>query len=189
MYRYKSRNGCDQLDRWVLRLQDRDESTYIRLIDKYSRLMWKTAWNILKDTADAADVEDCISEVFYKLWKSPEQFDPEKGSLKNYLCRMTSNVAIDLCRKRSREKSEVLNEDICTDDCVDWVLDEIMLGEEKENLYRAMETLNKRDRELISRRYFENQKPAQISTEMRMPLREVENRLYRIKGKLREQML
>jgi DNA-directed RNA polymerase specialized sigma24 family protein len=40
----------------------------------------------------------------------------------------------------------------------------------------------------VTRRFFKEQKPAQIAEEMRMPLREVENRLYRIKGSIRKKM-
>lgn len=151
--------------------------------------MWKLAWDILKDMEDAADVEDCISEVFYKLWKSPELLDPDKGSLKNYLMQMTKNTAIDFYRKRSREKTEVLDEAVCADGNDDDVLSAIIHNEEKETLYRIMDTMNQLDRDLIKRRYFENQKPAQISTEMQLPLREVENRLYRIKDNIRKQMI
>ena len=149
--------------------------------------MWKITWDVLKDVADVTDVEDCISEVFYKLWKSPELLDPDKGNLKGYLAKMTRNTAIDFCRKKSREKTETLDESDLGDRSDD-ILDVVILNEEKAALYSIMETMDERDRELINRRYFEGQKPAQISEEMQMPLREVGNRLYRIKGSIRRQI-
>ena len=126
--------------------------------------------------------------MFYKLWKSPELLDPDKGNLRNYLAEMTRNTAIDFYRKRSREKTEALNETGYTGGCDDDVLNTIIRNEEKERLFRIIDTLNERDRELIHRRYFENQKPAQISMEMQLPLREVENRLYRIKDSISKQL-
>lgn len=175
------------MDKWINLIRSRDEAVYVRLIEKYSRLMWKLAWDVLKDTADAANIEDCISEVFYKLWKSPELFDPEKGSLKNYLARMTRNTAIDFYRKRSHEKTEALRDTGCAGGRDDDVLNTIIRNEEKKTLRRIMEALNERDKELLNRRYFKNQKPAQMSMEMQLPLREVENRLYRIKERIRKQ--
>lgn len=174
------------MDKLIVRIKNRDEAAYIQIIEKYSRLMWKLAWEILND---AADVEDCISEVFYKLWKSPELLDPDKGSLKNYLAQMTRNTAIDFYRKRAREKTEVLDEGIRGDSHDDDVLHAIIQREDKDALYRILNTMNPRDRELLSRRYMDGQKPSQISAEMQLPLREVENRLYRMKGKIRKQML
>jgi len=150
--------------------------------------MWKIAWGILQDAADIADVEDCISEVFYKLWKSPELLDPEKGSIRNYLSQMTRNAAIDLLRKRSRERTTDMDEDEYNDEDIDTVLLEVIQNEDKEALLKIMDAMDERDREILTRRFFSNQKPAQISKEMQIPVREVTNRLYRIKSNIRNQM-
>jgi len=176
------------VDKLIERVRRRDESAYIQLIEKYSRLMWKVARDILHDTADVADIEDCISEVFYKLWKSPEVLDTDKGNLKNYLARMTKNAAIDFLRSHSRENIVMLDDAVLIDDNFDDVSDVIIANERKETIRQIMNSLNVRDRELITRRFINNQKPAQISVEMHMPIREVENRLYRIKGSIRKQM-
>ena len=171
-----------------MRIRARDESAYMQLIEKYSRLMWKIAWDVLKDVADTTDVEDCISEVFFKLWKSSELLDPDKGSLRGYLAQMTRNTAIDLLRKLSRERTVALDDDANNDGYSDTVLLEVIQNEDKEALHRIMDTMDERDRELITRRFFDNQKPAQISQEMQMPIREVANRLYRIKSSMRKNM-
>ena len=176
------------LDKWIIRIQKRDETVFLQLIEKYGRLMWRLAWDILKDVADVSDVEDCISEVYYKLWKSSELLDPEKGSLKNYLAQMTRNTAIDIYRRRSREATEPLDEAMYADDHDNDPLSTIIRTNQEKTLSRILDAMNERDRELINRRYYENQKPAQISVEMQLPIREVENRLYRIKGRIREQL-
>jgi len=160
----------------------------MQLIEKYSRLMWKIAWDILREAADVADIEDCISEVFYKLWKSPELLDPEKGNLRNYIAQMTRNTAIDFLRKKSRERTVSLDEEAWDELHNDDIIEMIIRNEEKESLYRALDKMEERDQELITRRFFDDQKPAQISEEMHMPLREVENRLYRLKRSIRQQL-
>jgi len=150
--------------------------------------MWKIAFDVLKDAASTADIEDCVSEVFYKLWKKPGLFDFENEKIKNYLARMTRNTAIDMLRKRSREKNETLDENINDGIHTDDVIETVLKNEEKEALYQILDTMNERDKELILRRFFENQKPAQISEEMQIPLREVNNRIYRIKADIRGKM-
>ena len=176
------------MDKLIARIRNRDESAYIQIIEKYSRLMWKIAFDILKDAADTADIEDCISEVFYKLWKSHGLLDPEKGNIKSYLAQTTRNTAIDFLRKQSREIAVTFDEEVCVNEHFDDVEMALMKKEEIDALYQVLDTMNERDRELVTRRYFDCQKPAQISTEMQIPLREVENRLYRIKGAIRKQM-
>jgi RNA polymerase sigma-70 factor (ECF subfamily) len=177
-----------RLDRISARLIDRDESAYIQLMERYGRLLWKIGWDILRDTADADNVDDCVSEVFYKLWKSPEKFDPEKGTIKNYLAQMARNAAIDICRKRAREKTQAIEHMDIAAGHEDSTLDAIIRSEDGQALRLALNNLNDRDRELIDRRYFLGQKPSQISEEMQLPIREVENRLYRLKGSLKKQL-
>jgi len=150
--------------------------------------MWKVACDTLNNVACTADIEDCISEVFYKLWKSPELLNTEKGNLKNYLARMTRNTAIDFLRKRSRENIVELDDTILIGNEYEDVSNVVILNEEKETVNRILRNLNDRDRELITRRFIDNQKPSQISKEMHMSVREVENRIYRIKGSIRNQI-
>ena len=176
------------MDKLIVRIRNKDESAYLLLIEKYGRLLWKIASDVLRGAANTADIEDCISEVFYKLWKAPELLDAEKGNLKNYLARMTRNAAIDFLRMKSREQSVTLNDDVIENESCDDVMTTVLRNEEKEALYQILDTLSDRDRELINRRFFDGQKPAQISEEMRMPLREVSNRLYRIKSDIRDKM-
>jgi RNA polymerase sigma-70 factor (ECF subfamily) len=176
------------LDRLAVRLQNRDESAYMQIMERYGRLLWKIGWDILKDTADSSNVDDCVSEVFYKLWKSPEKFDPAKGTIKNYLAQMMKNTAIDVCRKRAREKTETIELMDIAASHEDGTLDAIIRDEDGQTLRLALNNLNDRDRELIDRRYFLGQKPSQISEEMQLPIREVENRLYRLKGSLKKQL-
>ena len=176
------------MDKLTERVRNRDETAYIRLIEKYNRLMWKIARDVLKNSAGAADIEDCISEVFYKLWKSPEGLNPVKGNIKNYLARMTKNTAVDFLRKRTRENNVALDDMMLIDDGFSDVSDVIVSNERKETVRDIMDGMNDRDRELITSRFMDNQKPSQISVEMNMPVREVENRLYRIKGNIRKQI-
>jgi len=150
--------------------------------------MWKIALDILSDSANIADIEDCISEVFYKLWKSAELLDPDKGNIKSYLAQMTRNTAIDFLRKQSREKLVALDEAALENESSDDIITLIIQNEEKETLHRIMESMSDKDRNLMTRRFFDNQKPAQISAEMQLPLREVTNRIYRIKCSIRKQM-
>jgi RNA polymerase sigma factor (sigma-70 family) len=101
---------------------------------------------------------------------------------------MTKNTAIDFLRKRSRESNIALDDAVLVDDDFIDVSDVIIQSERKETVREIMDSMNDRDRELITRRFMDNQKPAQISIEMNIPVREVENRLYRIKGNIRKQM-
>lgn len=48
------------------------------------------------------DIEECIAEVFIKLWQSADKIDLSKGNLKIYLCAIARNTAITYTKKQRR---------------------------------------------------------------------------------------
>ena len=48
-----------------------------------------------------------------------------------------------------------------------------------------MDALEEPDREIIIRRYYRDEKPRAIARALDLPVKQVENRLYRAKAKLR----
>ncbi len=168
----------------IKKLKQRDSGAFEYLMNKYSKLLFHAADEILNRVASEADIEDCVSDVYFKFWKNIDRFDSDKSNLKNYLVLITKSVAIDLYRKKSAHMSTELNENIIFDE---QSTEQILLkNEELENLNQAMNRLDATDREIIKRRYFYDEKPSQISKKMDLPVRNIENRLYRTKLKLKE---
>lgn len=52
----------------------------------------------VRRTVGAYYVDDVVQEVFLSLWRSPERFRPERGSLAGYLVCLTHGRAIDALR-------------------------------------------------------------------------------------------
>ena len=61
-------------------------------------------------------------------------------------------------------------------------------GETRQALAAAVDTLAVQDREILLRRYYYEQKPKEIALALDIPVKKVENRLYRTKRKLRDLM-
>ncbi|MCM1026488.1 MAG: RNA polymerase sigma factor [Roseburia sp.] len=64
----------------------------------------------------------------------------------------------------------------------------IEAGTSAEKLRRCVEELDEKERELILRRYYYEQKPAEIAVAMELPKKQVENRLYYVRQKLKKRM-
>jgi RNA polymerase sigma-70 factor (ECF subfamily) len=69
------------------------------LFDRYSRLVFSTAYRVLNDAGAA---EDVVQDVYVRLWQRPERYVEERGRFIGWLLSVTRNRAIDEIRSRSR---------------------------------------------------------------------------------------
>ena len=77
-----------------------DEQAMAQLYERYSSIVYSVALRVVGDTGAA---EDILQEVFMQLWRSPDVFDPSRGSLAGWLAVIARNRAIDSLRKRRPE--------------------------------------------------------------------------------------
>lgn len=77
-----------------------DEQALSDLYERYSGFVYAVALRVLGDSGMA---EDILQEVFMKLWRNPDVFNENRGSLAGWLSVITRNRAIDLLRKRRPE--------------------------------------------------------------------------------------
>lgn len=173
-----------QDDVLIEKLINEDQKAFAYMIDTYSKLLWVVVSSILGSIGTVQDIEECISDVFVQVWRNPKAFNKQKGSLKSFLAIIAKNKALDVYRKLSKTKIIEINEIIHApdDDLLNYILEKEMC----EELYTAIESLNEPDKEIIIRRYFFNEKPAYISKNISVPVKEVENRLYQSKIKLKK---
>src|SRR4051812_46516374 len=76
------------------------ESAMAQLYDRYSAIVYSVALRVLGDTGAA---EDVVQEIFMQLWRKPESFDANRGSLAAWLAVIARHRAIDALRKRKPE--------------------------------------------------------------------------------------
>ena len=167
-------------------LLNRDEELFDQVVTDYSKLLWAVAASVLTPTQPQAkeDIEELVSDVFIRLWRNPKSYDPVRGTIKTYLTVMTKSMAINLLTTRKRQKEDptdgpALSEMITTEDMteLDW-----------QELYRVVMTLDEPTRSVIIKRFFCDMKPAAIQKELNLSAKEVDNRLYRGKQKIKKEL-
>jgi RNA polymerase sigma-70 factor, ECF subfamily len=91
----------------VSAIRSGDEQAMGQLYSRYSSMVYAVALRVLGDSGAA---EDILQDVFMKLWRNPDVFDANRGSLGAWLAVIARNRAIDLLRKRRPEEdiSEVV---------------------------------------------------------------------------------
>ncbi|WP_037284326.1 RNA polymerase sigma factor [Saccharibacillus sacchari] len=159
----------------------REPQALEQVMDAYAGLLWSVAQSVLH-TDSAQEIEECAADVFFELWQKPEAYDPAKASLKTYLATAIRYKAIDRCRKLSRDSTFSLREnDIYNEN----IAEALEREEEAKALKQAVQELPEPEREIVNRRFYQGQKAGEISDMMSLDVRQVQNRLYRAKQRLR----
>lgn len=165
-------------------IQRRDERVIDDVIAKYSKLLWPIAGAVLKNVGSEQDVEECIADVFIHLWEHPDKYDPQRGTLKSWLCMVTRCRAIDCYRTLSKHSTVPLESAMMAGRM--GVQDALLQEETKRELISAVHALADIERDILIRRYFYEQKPREIAKALDLTVKQVDNYLFRSKQKLRK---
>ena len=154
------------------------------VMNRYARLLWQIAAAVLKNVGSEADVEECVADAFIYLWRNPERFDPQRGTLISFLCMVVRSRAIDRFRQLTRNPVLPLEEAVLS--ATVGMQEELMSRETRRELIAAVNALGEPGREILLRRYYYNQKPREIALAMDLTVKQLDNSLYRSKRQLRE---
>jgi RNA polymerase sigma-70 factor (ECF subfamily) len=83
----------------VSSLIEGDQAALGQLYDRYSGIVYATAYRLLGDPGSA---EDVVQETMLALWDRAELYDPAVASLGSWLATISRNRAIDRLRARKR---------------------------------------------------------------------------------------
>ncbi len=73
------------------------------LVRQYSRRVYQLAYKFVGRHEQA---EDLTQEVFLKIYRSLDQYNPDVGDFPNWLLRLARNLIIDDYRRRQRQPAE-----------------------------------------------------------------------------------
>jgi len=164
----------------------RDPSALDEAYQRYSRAVHSLAYRVVRDSAMA---EDVTQEVFLKLWRQPESYNPDRGALGSWLLSVAHNRAIDVLRRRKVREEHPLPDDRETGDRVaDGAIDPSEaagLKESADAVRRALKKIPANQRQAIEMAFFQGKTHAEISAELGEPLGTAKTRIRLGMRKLR----
>lgn len=83
-----------------------DLPTWEQVVEDHSDRVYRLAYRL---TGDRHDAEDLTQEVFVRVFRSLHTYSP--GTFEGWLHRITTNLFLDMVRRRSRIRMEALPED------------------------------------------------------------------------------
>ena len=173
-------------------LRRRDPGAFEALYDRYARLIFSTAYRVLREAQGA---EDVTQEVFLRLWRAPERYVEERGKLLGWLLSVTRNRAIDEVRARRRQplpESLVANPEDgrspineAPSEAAAAALATVDLTDQREWVRLALAELPEQQRQAIELAYYKGLTQAEIATMLHTPLGTIKTRIRLGMQKLR----
>ncbi len=168
-------------DRLLLeKLRRRDQQGLEEAIHRYGGYVAAVVRRTLGPFGVEQDGEELVSDVFVALWQNAEKLRDD-SSLKNWLGAVARNGALKRLGRIRLE--EPLEENLC----FDWA-DPAREAEQRALVRKAVNSLGKKDREILIRHYFWYETVEQIARQKGMNPSTVKTRLRRGREKLRKEL-
>jgi len=93
----------------VRRCRAGEGAAWEEIVQTYSRRVYNLAYRF---TSRADSAEDLTQDVFVRIYRSLDQYNPKQGDLQNWLMRLARNLIIDDYRKRQRAPQDDIADDL-----------------------------------------------------------------------------
>jgi RNA polymerase sigma-70 factor (ECF subfamily) len=168
------------------RCRQGDAAAWRLLIRRCSPLVYRVALQVLRNPADAEDVSQ---EVFLRIHRSFDTFDPTRP-LAPWVSRITYNACLQRLRSAAARNVATAPEVFDRDPDRSQPGPEVHAAQQEAGalLHEAMDHLSGQDRALLDLRYREGLSDAELAEATGMPVNTVKTRLFRARKALRRRL-
>jgi RNA polymerase sigma-70 factor (ECF subfamily) len=171
----------------VQRIRERDERALRVLIERFGPAVHAAARRVV---AEPFVVEEIAQDTFLMLWRRPEVFDTERGTLQAFLAAVARNKAVDLVRKEAprRRAAQSLRDEAESASRVTLGDERIEGVEERQGIRDALARLSPVQREAIVLAFFGGRTYREVAEELGIPEGTAKTRMRDGLMRLRELM-
>jgi RNA polymerase sigma-70 factor (ECF subfamily) len=170
----------------VVAVRDRRPGALEELYRRHSVAVFSVARRV---TGVPEHGEEVLQEVFLRLWRTPERFDPTRGALRSFLLMDAHARAVEVVRRdsarRGREERTVRLEPGAGDEIAAELWDVVVA----EHLREALDALTSLEREAIELAYYGGHTYRQVATILRQPEGTVKSRIRSGLQKMRDRLV
>ncbi|MFE4351725.1 sigma-70 family RNA polymerase sigma factor [Peribacillus butanolivorans] len=170
-------------DELVEKVRGGNDHAFRILIETYKETIFRTVYSVLRNQKDA---EDATQEVFIKIYTSLPQY--KNQGFKTWITRIAVNHAIDLKRKRERQKEE--SHEVQPSEAHLGLSDDVeavfFRNEKRKQVFRKLNDLPEGYRDVVYGYYIQEKTFQQIAEEQQIQVKSVEVKLYRARNWMRK---
>lgn len=157
------------------------------LYDRFASLVYRLAFQAMPTRADA---EDAVQEIFVRLWRTADRYDPKRAALVTWVMLISRRHLVDrLRRSKARVKAVALDErqsDPVRGASLEPAVGSMEMQERFGELMARIATLPELQRTVVVRAYLGGQTLRQIGEELNTPIGTIKSALSRALVRLRE---
>ena len=162
----------------VIQLAAGDRTALSQLYDRYSRMIYATAWKSLNSVEDC---EEVVLEVFAQIWRIADRFDPDKGTPEQWIFTLARSRILDRLRKIQRlnkvntivtAEKEIAFPTISVDP-----LESVEIAERQQQVLAALANIPPEQRQVIEMAYYQGLTHTEIAAATGLSLGTVKTRL------------
>jgi RNA polymerase sigma-70 factor, ECF subfamily len=170
----------------LLRVGRGDERAFRELFARYASVAHALAFRLVRQAQVA---EEIVQEAFLAVWRTPERYDPARGSVRSWLMGTVHHRAVDAVRReqaqrRRTDQAAALVPSVA-EDPTDDVVSALDLPRERRLVRKALAGLPDEQRDVIQRMYFDGMSQSQIAERTGLPLGTVKSRALLAMRRLR----
>jgi RNA polymerase sigma factor (sigma-70 family) len=170
----------------LLRVGAGDERAFRELFARYASVAHALAFRLVRQAQVA---EEIVQEAFLAVWRTPERYDPDRGSVRSWLMGTVHHRAVDAVRReqaqRRRADQAAALASRVVEDPIDDVVSALDLPRERRLVQKALAGLPDEQRDVIQRMYFDGMSQSQIAERTGLPLGTVKSRTLLAMRRLR----
>ncbi len=190
MNRFYERSVNELTDEEILEhFQEDAQNALSLLLDSYTPLVYTIVYNKINTVCSQEDIEECVSDIFYKFYLQVFQIDLTKGSIKSYLSTIAKRHSINLYQSRFYIKNapkvalDLKEHDL--PDLKNNIEEGLLQKENRQQIMEAVKSLGEPDSEIFIRKYFEGQNTKEIADQLALKPNTVDKKISRGLRKLK----
>jgi RNA polymerase sigma factor (sigma-70 family) len=164
----------------------RDDNALSALYDRYTRLVYSVALQVVGDPGQA---EEVTLDVFTRVWEKADTYDSARAKIQTWIVSMTRNRAIDLLRRadarldaHSVDLADVTYQLEANSDTPEQA---VVKGLQAGRVRAALAEIPGEQRQVVLLAYYQGYTQRQIAEELNLPLGTVKTRVRLAMEKLR----
>ncbi len=166
-------------DDLVARIAARDHAAMRLAADRHAGLVWRVAYRML---GDAAEAEDVAQESLLKLWNHADRWNAGGPGIAPWLKKVTVNQCLDRLRRKRFASDEDIPEREDETPLADRQIEAVEAGQAVKD---CIEALPDRQRAAVILTYYEEQPNQGAAESLEMQLKAFESLLFRARTSLK----